>query len=290
MATKPTVRIPDWASTGTKVDPGAGQEAAGWDAGDRPPAHWWNWILGAVGEWLDYADTAIDEKLDLAGGTMTGSVTVPVAPGVPALLATSTSGSTRDLYSGFTSTPHAIRFTADNNGFSFMHGCRWVDGTGFVDMGGAGNPAAIRFDLYLGNIHFYRGTISGGAFSEEVLLNLNEVAPGVTLPNMITNRCSTKASSLVTVSGGAGTHSGNAFGFTSSITVTNPNVIITLDHPMVSTAYEAQVTNASGTKQVLSATVTTASTISVRGWDDSGALDPTSDGMVFYIEAKGTQA
>ena len=54
---KPTTRIPLWASGGTKVDPGASKESAGWQAVERPPAHWFNWILHTIGEWLGYYET-----------------------------------------------------------------------------------------------------------------------------------------------------------------------------------------------------------------------------------------
>ena len=60
MATKPTTRIPDWASGGTRTDPGAGKEASGWTASERPPAQWWNWILSSFGQWLSWAETSID--------------------------------------------------------------------------------------------------------------------------------------------------------------------------------------------------------------------------------------
>lgn len=54
MATKPTKRILDWASSGTKTDPGSAKEAAGWLTSDRPPAQWWNWVLSSFGDWLTY--------------------------------------------------------------------------------------------------------------------------------------------------------------------------------------------------------------------------------------------
>ena len=60
MATKPTTRIPDWASGGTRTDPGAGKEASGWNASERPPAQWWNWLLGAIGDWLTYLDDSVN--------------------------------------------------------------------------------------------------------------------------------------------------------------------------------------------------------------------------------------
>jgi len=61
MATKPTDRILDWASGGSTTDPGAGKEATGWVADDRPPANWWNWILNSFGQWLSWAEDSIDD-------------------------------------------------------------------------------------------------------------------------------------------------------------------------------------------------------------------------------------
>ena len=73
MATKPTTRIPDWASGGTRTDPGAGKEASGWAVSERPPAQWWNWLLGAIGDWLTWSETSIDDLED-AGSKVLGSI------------------------------------------------------------------------------------------------------------------------------------------------------------------------------------------------------------------------
>lgn len=62
MATKPTERILDWASTGSTTDPGGSKEAAGWLTSERPPANWWNWILNSFGKWLTYFETRTDER------------------------------------------------------------------------------------------------------------------------------------------------------------------------------------------------------------------------------------
>lgn len=62
MATKPTVRIPLWASGGTTTDPGGSKEAEGWITSERPPANWWNWVLNAIGQWLEY----FEERTDLS--------------------------------------------------------------------------------------------------------------------------------------------------------------------------------------------------------------------------------
>jgi len=70
MATKPTDRILDWASGGSTTDPGAGKEATGWVADDRPPANWWNWILNSFGQWLAYFEEVTDEQPVKAYGTI----------------------------------------------------------------------------------------------------------------------------------------------------------------------------------------------------------------------------
>lgn len=64
MATKPTVRQPTWATDGGAdiTDPGAGQQADGWDVDDKPPAGWMNWWKNAVGQWTDYFEDQTDEN------------------------------------------------------------------------------------------------------------------------------------------------------------------------------------------------------------------------------------
>ena len=62
MATKPTERIPDWASTGTVADPGTSKEAAGWLTSERMPAGWLNWIWNTFGKWVSYLEDITDEN------------------------------------------------------------------------------------------------------------------------------------------------------------------------------------------------------------------------------------
>jgi hypothetical protein len=80
MATKPTDRILDWASGGTTVDPGGSKEAAGWLVSERPPAHWWNWMLSSFGQWLTYFETVADsQRLEVGftdGFTLTNDTTL----------------------------------------------------------------------------------------------------------------------------------------------------------------------------------------------------------------------
>lgn len=63
------------------MDPGGAKEAAGWLVSERPPAHWWNWILNSFGQWLTWAETSIDAieplvpqvlgKISVSSGTAT---------------------------------------------------------------------------------------------------------------------------------------------------------------------------------------------------------------------------
>lgn len=59
----------DWG--GTQVAPSGGEKAAGFAAGDRPPAQWLNYLLGNTDEWIKYLDEqqgaqrrAVDALLD----------------------------------------------------------------------------------------------------------------------------------------------------------------------------------------------------------------------------------
>jgi len=89
MATKPTVRIPLWASGGTRTDPGGGKEATGWLPDERPPANWWNWVWNAMGQWAEYFETVTDQPLPIAvGRVQTGATPSVVFNSGPALAAT----------------------------------------------------------------------------------------------------------------------------------------------------------------------------------------------------------
>lgn len=86
---KPTVRVPLWADTGPKTDPGAPREAAGWAVSERPPANWMNWLANARDQWLTYfaneswptsaaceiwnSDTLVGTNLNIAGVAATGA-------------------------------------------------------------------------------------------------------------------------------------------------------------------------------------------------------------------------
>lgn len=59
MAEKPTT-LPTWATDGgTTVEPTSGEKAAGWVAGTRPPARWFNWWMNLLYTWIQYVDTPV---------------------------------------------------------------------------------------------------------------------------------------------------------------------------------------------------------------------------------------
>lgn len=56
MATKPA-SLPVWATSGgVTLEPSAGEKAAGWSAGFRPPARWFNWWMNLVYLWAVWLD------------------------------------------------------------------------------------------------------------------------------------------------------------------------------------------------------------------------------------------
>lgn len=49
------VSVVSWATTGgTRLEPTAPEKAAGWSAGERPPAKWFNFLFGLLGDWTTY--------------------------------------------------------------------------------------------------------------------------------------------------------------------------------------------------------------------------------------------
>ncbi len=52
---KPT-DVPNWADTGTKVDPGASKSLTGWILNESPPFSFFNFLQNLYGEWLGWID------------------------------------------------------------------------------------------------------------------------------------------------------------------------------------------------------------------------------------------
>jgi hypothetical protein len=62
---KPSI-VPRWAhlaAAARKVAPSAGKQEQGWDAGEMPPAEFFNWWQNYVGEWAKYLDELTGEAL-----------------------------------------------------------------------------------------------------------------------------------------------------------------------------------------------------------------------------------
>ena len=58
MATKP-IKKPSWMSgisSPEVVEPSAGKKIDGWNADERPPAEYFNWLFQNLSDWVDYLD------------------------------------------------------------------------------------------------------------------------------------------------------------------------------------------------------------------------------------------
>ncbi|HPQ71535.1 MAG TPA: hypothetical protein PKW95_20585 [bacterium] len=53
------VKYPTWAfdSTSLKSEMGLGKRRAGWEMGEKPPAHYWNWYKNLIENWTKYLDS-----------------------------------------------------------------------------------------------------------------------------------------------------------------------------------------------------------------------------------------
>jgi len=78
MTARPSTS-PSWASTGgTRLEPSAGQKAAGFAVDDRPPARWVNFLWGILSDWKDYfgeriLNGATDDDVELTAIAKTGT-------------------------------------------------------------------------------------------------------------------------------------------------------------------------------------------------------------------------
>ena len=74
MAEKPST-LPQWSTTGgTTTEPTAGQKAAGFAVGTKPPAKWVNWLLNNIYQWIQYLDAPVGTGAG-AGFSATGGST-----------------------------------------------------------------------------------------------------------------------------------------------------------------------------------------------------------------------
>ena len=74
---KPAI-LSTWATDGgTRLEPSAGEKAAGYVVDDQPPARWWNFKFGNLFDWLQYVDdpkgTGAGAAIDGTGGDTNGT-------------------------------------------------------------------------------------------------------------------------------------------------------------------------------------------------------------------------
>ncbi len=52
-------QLPEWNAEGS--EPGQDKKDEGWEAGEKPPADWFNWLFNRTKESLEELDTAVTE-------------------------------------------------------------------------------------------------------------------------------------------------------------------------------------------------------------------------------------
>ena len=72
---KPTTR-PNWTYGNPNFgvvtqEPSSGKKLNGWDAGERPPREFVNWVFWILSQWLDYFESVTDEEQDETVTTIT---------------------------------------------------------------------------------------------------------------------------------------------------------------------------------------------------------------------------
>jgi hypothetical protein len=104
---RPTVTLPTWATTGTKLEPPTGKRALGWIVDEPPPAEWWNHLQYATGEWLTFLNAVIlgEATSDLALRFAQSSAAADI---VPLLAATSVPNGAYRLVARFPTTSPTI--------------------------------------------------------------------------------------------------------------------------------------------------------------------------------------
>jgi len=104
---RPTVTIPTWATTGTKLEPPTGKRALGWIVDEPPPAEWWNHLQYATGEWLTFLNAVIlgEATADLALRFAQSSAAADI---VPLLAATSVPNGAYRLVARFPTTSPTV--------------------------------------------------------------------------------------------------------------------------------------------------------------------------------------
>lgn len=116
MATRPN-DVPRWASDSGRVEPPEGKKDIGWEDGEKPPAGFFNWLGGLVGDWLAWLKAVTVHRGDnLLGvhGLRAGSDGVESAGPV--------------LSADYVGAPHVEAFRASNS--PAVRGLNQSNGTG----------------------------------------------------------------------------------------------------------------------------------------------------------------
>ena len=67
MVSKPNIVLPTWAISTTIIqEPSETKKEQGWQVSEKPPAHWMNWILNSICQYLSYCVSKLDE-IDING-------------------------------------------------------------------------------------------------------------------------------------------------------------------------------------------------------------------------------
>lgn len=242
MATKPTERILDWASGGTKTDPGAGKEAAGWIANDRPPGNWWNYILSSFGKWISYADEAIDEKLNEVSPeslVFSGRATDAIAA-VQQLDNSTVSDAVRIAILKSVKNSQQVWVYTTESGLEIACNASW-NGSAWVSAGSDEGLIQISAAGTSSNISLFKN-LSGGGFLERFSIQGDiDSSPASPLSNSVYPIAVPKVVGTVTVSGGTPTISTNSIGL-GTPSIVAQQVRVPFGTSFASTDYHAVVT------------------------------------------------
>ncbi len=111
MAVEPTenIEFATGATTATPTDPGSPKKLAGFDVGERPPAHWFNWLFRALWKWVAHFKVRDTEKRSLFADNLAMTMrhapeanqwnAVAMGESAPRFVAVARNGTNRVMYS-----------------------------------------------------------------------------------------------------------------------------------------------------------------------------------------------
>lgn len=121
-----------WATSGSKTDPGAGRKTSGFRPGETLPAHWLNWLLGVLGDWITWINAQVpakDEANTFAGNQTVsgGGLIVNGAAGDTAAIldASAATVTSRRLIFALPGTPKVRVYALSTGGLDATVNARW---------------------------------------------------------------------------------------------------------------------------------------------------------------------